>query len=72
MTIIRAKGNRMAEERFKKGLTIRELGSMCNVNYSTISKIENKKQCPRPRLAKAICESLGQDFNELFEFVDKK
>lgn len=71
MSVIRAKNKKITEERVRRGLSMRELSDLCGINYSTVSKIENKKQSPRPRIARLICDALEKKFDDLFEIIDK-
>lgn len=41
-------------------LSLRELSRLCEVDHSTISRIENGQVDPSPRVVKAITEALGR------------
>lgn len=69
MSKIRAKGKNLAEARIRKFLTVKELAEMTSVNVAIICRSENGKSSPNPKAAKAICEALGAEFDDLFEIV---
>ena len=64
------------ELRLKKKLTMRELGKIANINYSSISKIESGSIAkPEPLTLKAIAEPLGVDYLDLYVmagYIDDK
>ena len=72
MSIIKVKGKALIKVRIQQGFNLRSLGEQCGVSYSSISKIENSKQCPCPRIAKKICDVLNISFDDLFEIIDNK
>lgn len=62
----------VAEHRYKKGLTLQDLSRISGINAGTINRIEQGVSSPRPKTAKALCEALGADFNDLFIQVAQK
>jgi transcriptional regulator with XRE-family HTH domain len=55
--------------RIKSGFSMRGLATETKTHYSTISNIENAKGSVLPKTAKAICDALKQEFDDLFEIV---
>jgi transcriptional regulator with XRE-family HTH domain len=52
-------GQRIAEIRQAKGLSIRQLAEACGVNFANIYKIENGKYNVSIDILGKICEALG-------------
>lgn len=52
-------GNRLRELREAHGLTATQLGEMCGLTQSTISKVENGKWSVSLDILSKICEALG-------------
>ena len=68
-------GQRIKELRSAKGLTQRDLGTMVDVEFSYISKIENSKldfgEYPSEALIHRLAESLDADEFELLVLAEK-
>lgn len=56
----------LTEQRIKKGLSIRRLAKLANVNPATIFRMEKGVTNPNPATAKAICDALSVDFDKIF------
>lgn len=52
-------GSRLRELREAQGLTSTQLGEMCGLTQSTISKVENGKWSVSLDILSKICEALG-------------
>ena len=52
-------GNRIAELRTQRGLTVRELAEKCGVTYQNINKIENGKYSVGIDVLSKIADGLG-------------
>ena len=52
--------------RMSKGITIRGLGAMCNLDYANLSRFENGWQDIRITTLNDIAEKLEVDIKELF------
>lgn len=52
-------GSRLRELREAQGLTMTQLGEMCGLTQSTISKVENGKWSVSLDILSKICEALG-------------
>lgn len=66
--MLKAKSEEIRETRIKRGYSLRVLGDIAGLNYATISNLENGKCSPYPATAKAVCEALKMNFDDLFEF----
>ncbi|WP_160676743.1 helix-turn-helix transcriptional regulator [Clostridium sp. C8-1-8] len=56
----------MKHQRITKGLSIRKLAEIAELNPVTIQKIESQSSRPNPSTAKKICNALEVDFDEIF------
>lgn len=52
-------GSRLRELREAQGLTSTQLGEMCGLTQSTISKVENGKWSVSIDILSKVCEALG-------------
>lgn len=52
-------GSRIRELREAQGLTSTQLGEMCGLTQSTISKVENGKWSVSIDILSKVCEALG-------------
>ena len=52
-------GNRIRELREAQGLTSTQLGEMCGLTQSTISKVENGRWSASIDILSKICDALG-------------
>ncbi|MBW1849010.1 MAG: helix-turn-helix transcriptional regulator [Deltaproteobacteria bacterium] len=58
-------GSFVKDLRHNKGLSIKNLGSKLDINYSYISKIENDHSIPSEDFIKKVAEIFGHDKEEL-------
>lgn len=63
--------NNVREVRKAKGLTMKELGALCDVSESTISNIEKGKRKPSFEVMLKLGEALNSTVGELFFDVDE-
>ncbi|MFZ5968411.1 MAG: helix-turn-helix transcriptional regulator [Bacillota bacterium] len=70
--MIKAKPENVKRARILKGLTQTQLAKTVKLNPASICLIENGELGARPRTAKAICEALESEFDELFEIVSAR
>lgn len=70
MATIRAKRKELSIARIRKGLSIRCLAEKAGLNPSTIWKTEGGNVSSNPATAKAICDILCAEFDELFEIIE--
>lgn len=70
MNTIIVKSDKMKNTRITKGLSIRGLAEIANLNPVTIQKIEAQNTRPNPSTAKKICNALEVEFNEIFEIIN--
>ena len=61
-------GLRIKDLRLKKKLTQPGLASKLDVDFQTISRIENGRINPSAFYLKQLCEALEVDMNSLFDF----
>lgn len=61
------RANEIQRHRILLGMSMRELACKAGLNNSTISNIETYRHSVRPKSAKAICDALNSQFDELFE-----
>jgi len=64
-------GDRIREERIKKGRTLRELAKHLGVTPSYLSDIENDRRVPAETVIMKISQALGIDFNELMSLAGR-
>ncbi|EKD95364.1 MAG: hypothetical protein ACD_24C00509G0004 [uncultured bacterium] len=69
MVTIKIRNNMIQTMRIKKGLSLRNLANKAEINYVTISNLENGKTSPSPSTTLKICNALETQFDELFEIV---
>jgi DNA-binding XRE family transcriptional regulator len=62
---------KLEEFRIKKGLNLRELSALSGIGYHTIVKVAAGKRNASPNVTLKICEALGIQFDELFEFAER-
>ncbi|MGI2295110.1 helix-turn-helix transcriptional regulator [Paenibacillus sp. GXUN7292] len=60
---------RLNELIIRKGLTRRGLAQVANIGTSTVLHICGGSRNPGPAVAKKIVDTLGVDFDEIFEIV---
>lgn len=70
--MLKAKKEKIKEARIRNGYSLRVLGEMAGINYATISNLERGKGSPYPATAKAVCDALKMNFDDLFEFKGAK
>jgi transcriptional regulator with XRE-family HTH domain len=58
-------GNRIKVLRQNKGLKVRELGLLCNIDYSNLSRIENGQKSSRILTLKLIAKMLDADIKDI-------
>lgn len=71
MDAIVVKKRAFVERRMKQGLSLKSIAERANVHYATVNRIENGKTNVNPVTAKAVCDALGVQFDEVFEIVEK-
>lgn len=71
MSII-PKSKNLSQARIRNGYSLRDLAAKSKVHYSTISNLENGRTSVTPKTAKAICDTLNKEFDELFEIVERR
>jgi len=54
-------GAKIQAARKEKGVTVRELGEQCELNYSSLSRIEGGQYSSRILTLKVIADKLGVD-----------
>jgi transcriptional regulator with XRE-family HTH domain len=59
MNYIEEIGSELQTLRVQKGLTVRELGEMCGLAFTTISKIENGRYNVSVDILGRVAEALG-------------
>ena len=64
------RGNRIAYYQIERGLTLRELSRISEVDFGTINRLENGLSVPRAKTVKTLCDAFGVPICELFD-VDK-
>ena len=70
MKKIKVKGDAMEVIRTRGGFSVRQLAIAIKINAAALHRIENGEGHPLPSTAKAICDTLGRDFDDLFELVE--
>lgn len=65
--LLRLKTDRLIEYRIKAGLSQRSLAKRSGLSSAYVSQLESGNRTPSPKVAKLLCESLGVQFDELFE-----
>ena len=58
-------GNRIKVLRQNKGLKVRELGLLCSIDYSNLSRIENGQKSSRILTLKIIAKMLDADIKDI-------
>ena len=58
-------GERVKNIRQSKGISVRRLGEMCNIDYANLSRFENGKQDIKILTLKVIAEQLKVDLKKL-------
>lgn len=61
------RANKIKMQRILSGMSMRALARKSGLNNSTISNIETHNHSVHPKSAKAICDALNAEFDELFE-----
>jgi transcriptional regulator with XRE-family HTH domain len=59
-------GSRIKAARQSKGISVRRLGELCDLDYANISRLENGTQNARLLTLKSIADVLMIDIKELF------
>ncbi len=57
-------GNKVKSARMEKGITIRELGSLCKMDYSNLSRFENGQKNIRIQTLRDIANVLEVDMKD--------
>jgi len=57
-------GLKVKKARRSKGITIRKLGSLCNMDYSNLSRFENGQKNIRILTLKSIAKVLNMDMKD--------
>jgi transcriptional regulator with XRE-family HTH domain len=57
--------------RYKKGLSFRQLGFMCDLSESAVKKILYRKNAPLVPSLEKLCAALGTSLSELFCSTDE-
>ena len=65
-------GNRLKEERLRRGLTQAELARLVNVTRKTINTVENQVFIPSAMLALKLARELGVPVERLFFLTDSE
>ena len=63
-------GNRLKQERLRRGLTQAELARLVNVTRKTINTVENQVFVPSALLALKLARELGVPVEQLFFLAD--
>ncbi len=66
---IKAKRKSIVEARVKGGYTATDIANFIGLTKQAIYNIENGANSPSPKTAKAMCDVLGKEFDDLFEIV---
>ena len=61
-------GNRILEIRKRKGLSQEELAEMAGISLRTLQRIEKGETEPRGYTLKSICQALGTDVEEVYDY----
>jgi putative transcriptional regulator len=69
---IRELGNRLREERTRKGYTQAELAALVRVSRKTINTVENRVFVPSAVLALRLARALGTTVEDLFYLTDDR
>jgi putative transcriptional regulator len=64
-------GNRLKEERVRKGLTQAELAARVRVSRKTINTVENRVFIPSALLALRLAAALGTSVDRLFYLTEE-
>lgn len=59
-------GERVKQLRLEKGITQLELAAKCNIEQSSIARIESGKTNPTILTLYSLCDALEIDINDLF------
>lgn len=57
----------LKKARILNGYSARAFAKKCGLNGATIANIEKHPKNVTPKTAKIICDTLGKDFEELFD-----
>jgi transcriptional regulator with XRE-family HTH domain len=57
-------GQKVKEARISKGITIRKLGALCDMDYSGLSRFENGQSNVRILTLKSIADALKVDVKD--------
>lgn len=71
MKRIRVKGDAMESIRVRKGYNVRQLARVIKKDSAALYRIESGVSNAMPGTAKAICDALGQEFDDIFEMVEE-
>ena len=63
-------GNRLKEERVRRGLTQAELAAMVRVSRKTINTVENRVFIPSAVLALRLARALALPVEQLFHLIE--
>lgn len=64
-SFLKETGNKVKAARNSKGISVRKLGKMCNIDYSNLSRFENGQVNIGVYTLKRIADSLGVDIRKL-------
>lgn len=64
-------GKILKERRKNLGFTLREVGEITDISYTTISDIENGKVCPKPKQLIRICTLYNNTPEEILDKTEK-
>jgi putative transcriptional regulator len=64
-------GNRLREERIRRGLSQADLASLARVSRKTINTVENRVFVPSAILALRLARALGTTVERLFYLTDE-
>jgi putative transcriptional regulator len=65
-------GNRLKDERVRRGLTQAELAAMVRVSRKTINTVENRVFIPSTVLALRLARALELPVEQLFHLIDEQ
>ena len=61
---LKAMGERIRSARVAKGITLRQLGKMCNLDFGSISRIENGQKNSYLLTLKSIADVFNMDVKD--------
>ena len=69
---IRTKSKGLREVLIRKGLTATSMAAVAGIGTVTALQVCNGSRSPSPRIAKKIVDSLGVEFDDVFEIVHEE